>query len=140
MKEINFVDSNPTFENKVGNVFYNHGIMTLTNGSASYQNATQGGMFSECTLSFQNTHTIIEHEYNCHIKENEYGFTMNPTIMENSKTRAVKTFVSRSEWTPYVTTIGLYDENARLLAVGKMSRPIKKSHDYDTTFVVSFDT
>ena len=97
-------------------------------------------MLSDVTLSFQNTHTIIEHEYNCHIKEREYGFTMNPTIISESKFNTIENFVTGSEFSPYVTTIGLYDDNARLLAVGKLSRPIKKSNDYDTTFVVAFDT
>ena len=65
---------------------------------------------------------------------------MNPSIMDDKKLMTIKHYVTQSEWSPYITTIGLYDEYARLLAVGKLSRPIKKSHDYDTTFVVRFDT
>ena len=139
VQEVNFVNNNPTFENKVGNVFYHHGIITLTSPSAGYSTAINH-IFSECTMSFKNTHTIIEHEYNCHIKEREYGFTMNPTIMDDHKLNTIKTFTTQSTWAPYVTTIGLYDNSARLLAVGKLSRAIKKSPLYDTTFVVGFDT
>ena len=138
-QEVNFVNNNPTFENKVGNVFYHHGIITLTSPSTGYSTAINH-IFSECTMSFKNTHTIIEHEYNCHIKEREYGFTMNPTIMDDHKLNTIKTFTTQSTWAPYVTTIGLYDNSARLLAVGKLSRAIKKSPLYDTTFVVGFDT
>ena len=138
--EVTFLESNPGFENKVGNVFYNHGLLVLTSPSLEYTNTTQGDMFSECTLSFKNTHTIIEHEYNAHIKEREYGFTMNPTIVDDTKLGTIKSFVTGSEFSPYVTTIGLYDDHARLLAIGKLSRAIKKSSDYDTTYVVSFDT
>ena len=123
----------------VGNVFYNHGIMTFTAPISNYQSSANH-IFSECTLSFKNTHTIIEHEYACHIKEREYGFTMNPTIIDDQKQNTILPFVTGSEWSPYVTTIGLYDDNARLLAVGKLSRAIKKSNDYDTTFIVGFDT
>ena len=133
--ERTFVQSNPSFENKVGNVFYNHGLITITNEDGSY-----AGILKECTASLNNTHTVIEHEYNCHVKEREYGFTMNPTIVSQSKYGIVKSFTTGSEWSPYVTTIGLYDDNARLVAVGKLSRPIRKSNEYDTTFVVSFDT
>jgi hypothetical protein len=97
-------------------------------------------MFNECTLSFENTHTIFEHEYSCHIKEREFTTTMNPTIIDDLDTNDVKHFVTQSSWSPYVTTVGLYDNSARLLAVGKLSRPIKKSDEYDTTFVVRFDT
>jgi len=65
---------------------------------------------------------------------------MNPTIMDDHKLNTIKTFTTQSTWAPYVTTIGLYDNSARLLAVGKLSRAVKKSPLYDTTFVVGFDT
>ena len=91
-------------------------------------------------MSFKNTHTIIEQEYSCHIKEREFGFTMNPTLIDDKKLSTIRTFATGSEWSPYITTIGLYDSQARLLAVGKLSRPIAKSNHYDTTFVVSFDS
>jgi len=56
------------------------------------------------------------------------------------KEGTLKTFVTTSAWSPYVTTVGLYNDSAELLAIGKMSRPIKKSADYDTTYVVRYDT
>ena len=47
--------------------------------------------------------------------------------------------VKHSSWNPYVTQIGLYDEDDDLLAVGKVAQPIKLSKDLQTTFVVRFD-
>jgi hypothetical protein len=137
--EVSFAQSNPAFENKVGNVFYNHGLLTFTGNQVGYETAINH-IFSECTMSFKNTHTIIEQEYSCHIKEREFGFTMNPTLIDDKKLSTIRTFATGSEWSPYITTIGLYDSQARLLAVGKLSRPIAKSNHYDTTFVVSFDS
>ena len=127
------------YTNLVGNVFYNHGLVTLTSLSTNYSHSVQP-MFSECTMSFQNTHTIFEHEYACHIKERDYSYTMNPTIVSQSKTGILKAFTTSSAWSPYVTSIGLYDNFGQLVAIGKLSRPIKKSNDYDTSFIVSFDT
>ena len=49
-------------------------------------------------------------------------------------------FLTGSYFSPYVTTIGLYNENYQLLAVGKLSQPIPISLYVDTTFVVNFDT
>jgi hypothetical protein len=132
--------TNGLYSNHVGNVFYNHGIITITDPGSEYLTPAGLSMLSECTLSFKNTHTIFEHEYSCHIKEREYTSTMNPTIIEDDQTSEVKHFVTQSSWSPYVTTIGLYDNNARLLAVGKLSKPIKKSDEYDTTFIVRYDT
>jgi len=142
--EVTFANTNPSFENKVGNVFYNHGILTLTAPSdvgTSYHSSVEGNnIFSECIMKFRNTHTIIEQEYSCHVKEREYGFTMNPTLIDDHKLSTIHSFATGSEWSPYITTVGLYDSQARLLAVGKLSRPIAKSNHYDTTFVVSFDS
>mgnify|MGYP000563039432 CR=1 FL=1 len=138
-KEISYGQTtNGTFSNHVGNIFYNHGIIALTDTDAKYKNVRN--MLSECTLSFKNSHTIFEHEYSCHIKEREYTTTMNPSIIENDKTGEIKHFVTQSSWAPYITTIGLYDSQARLLAIGKLSKPIKKSDEYDTTFIVRYDT
>ena len=49
-------------------------------------------------------------------------------------------FATGSYFSPYVTTIGLYNENYQLVAVGKLSQPIPISLYVDTTFVVNFDT
>lgn len=48
-------------------------------------------------------------------------------------------FVTGSDFYPYVSTIGLYDDKNNLLVVGKLAHPIKLSDELDTTFVVRFD-
>ena len=133
------IDTSGT-DNKVGNVFYNHGIITLTGKSQRYRQGPRSSTFADCNLIFENSHQIVEQEYTCQIKEQEYGFTLNPTIIKPGKGNEIKDFVAGSEWSPYITTIGLYDRNARLLAIGKLAQPIKKSTKYDTTFVVRFDS
>ena len=47
--------------------------------------------------------------------------------------------VTGSEFKPYVTDIGLYNEDNELLAHGKLGKPIRLSDDIETTFVVRFD-
>lgn len=42
--------------------------------------------------------------------------------------------------TPYVTTIGLYDKNLNLLAIGKLANPVPRTKNVDQTFIVKFDT
>ena len=128
------------YSNKVGNVFYHHGIITLTGTSTRYMQGTNSSTFADCDIIFDNSHQIVEHEYTCNVKEQEFGFTLNPTIMKESKGRELKEFVSGDAWSPYVTTVGLYDKHARLLAIGKLAQPIKKSTKYDTTFIVRFDS
>ena len=48
-------------------------------------------------------------------------------------------FATHSEFAPYMTTIGLYNDNKELLAVSKLSRAIKKDPDLGYTFIVKFD-
>jgi hypothetical protein len=41
---------------------------------------------------------------------------------------------------PYVTTIGLYNQDNELMAVAKLSNPIQRTDYSVQTFVVKFDT
>ena len=52
----------------------------------------------------------------------------------------LKGITSQSFFSPYVTTIGLYNEAYELLAVAKLGQPIRMSDQTDTTFVVRWDT
>jgi hypothetical protein len=40
---------------------------------------------------------------------------------------------------PFITTIGLYDDNMNLLVVGKLPQPIKSEPDIPITFILRFD-
>jgi hypothetical protein len=42
--------------------------------------------------------------------------------------------------TPFITTIGLYDDNCDLVAVAKLPQPIKSEPDFPVNFIVRFDT
>jgi hypothetical protein len=42
--------------------------------------------------------------------------------------------------TPFITTIGLYDDNNDLVAVAKLPKPIKSELDIPINFIVRFDT
>ena len=47
---------------------------------------------------------------------------------------------THSEFAPYVTNIGLYNDRDELVAIGKPAAPIKNERDLAITFVVRFDT
>ena len=49
-------------------------------------------------------------------------------------------FTTSSNFSTYVTTIGLYDENGDCLVLGKLGQPIRMSDETDTTFVLRWDT
>ena len=47
---------------------------------------------------------------------------------------------THSDFATYVTTIGLYNDERELLAIGKVAKPIKNEKELALTFVVRFDT
>ena len=54
-------------------------------------------------------------------------------------TQHYENFVTHSDFRPYITTIGLYNDAGELLVVGRTSRPIKNDDKMDMSFVVRFD-
>ena len=54
-------------------------------------------------------------------------------------TGSLKDFATGSDFSPYITTIGLYDDTNDLLALGRLSKPIKNDKELDITFVLRFD-
>ncbi len=126
--------------NIVGNIFYDYGLAVITDPRPKYQD----NLFNEedeWYINFKNTFTIWESEYYCHIKSSEYDVSMNPTLRKNNSVTdaRLKGFASSSDFAPYFTTIGLYNDNYELMAVAKTPSPVKKPKNMDTTIVVRFD-
>lgn len=117
----------------VGNLIYSHGLAAITN--ASYQN------FSTCSfnLSFTSNLTIYQSQVRCHVNENEFNMTQNPSATSGSF-GDFNANVTGSDFHPYVTTIGLYSAANELLAIGKLSQPFPMPSNTDVTFVVKWDS
>ena len=88
------------------------------------------------------THTIWEKEISCTVGAGEFNRTNNPTIQQyNPITNRYefKSFTTGSDFKPYVTSVGLYDEYGQLLVVAKLGFPIKLPNNVDTTFIIRYD-
>jgi hypothetical protein len=85
------------------------------------------------------------------MRENEFNFSQNPSLSSGSTSisssmgifftpgQYLTNNVTGSYFSPYVTTVGLYDENQNLLAVGKLSQPLPVSPTTDTTILINLD-
>lgn len=124
------LDSNYDGEPKYDGYYYYDG-----GGTYIYENK-----LLYTTMSFTSSFTLYEHQYTCNVRQNEYNFTLNPSTISASTSGALYDFATGSYFNPYVTTVGLYDNDQNLLAVGKMSIPVKIPHNSDITFIVNFDT
>jgi hypothetical protein len=144
---------------KFGDVVYEHGMIILTNdgapGLSGYGFGTYGSVLydyndvsfiksfitsSNVTCSFKSTVTIYESQYKCTLRENEFNFSQNPTIVSGSTNSGIiYDFATGSYFSPYVTTVGLYNNNYELIAVGKLAQPLPTSAVTDTTILVNLD-
>ena len=129
--------------NVVGQIFYSHGIATFTTGafaSIGSQIDQDNLYINNIKISYLSSVRIYENQYKCRILENEYGYSQNPSILSGSFDDVYYNFATGSEFTPYVTTVGLYNEVNELIVVGKLSMPVPVSQFVDTTIIVNFDT
>ena len=149
----NLIDS---ASNHKGNVFYDRGLIVLTEGIT---NTTTINTFD---LSYRSTMTIYENEVFLSVNENEFNVSQNPSAYDGTNKIKLKTIQSTIEPTkfggfgeydysssvdptgsylaPFITTIGLYDNELNMVAVCKLPKPIKSLPDYPLNFIVRFDT
>jgi len=121
----------------IGNIFYPHGLITIT--SASSDVITNFITSSNVTCSFSSSYKIFETQYKCTIRENEFNLSLNPSTISGSTEGTPYAFVNESYFSPYITTIGLYDEAQNLLAIGKLAQPLPSSPTTDTTILINLD-
>lgn len=75
--------------------------------------------------------------YHCRVQSGDFNYSTNPTYLNKSKI-VVKDSASENP-VSYITGVGLYSENGELLAVAKLSTPIKNTVDTDFTIKVRLD-
>ena len=80
-------------------------------------------------LSFTNEHTVYENYITAKIKENEFNLSYNPSLLQTSSNAysEVKNFATGSDFQPYASTLGLYNDNNELMATAKLPRPYNKN-------------
>lgn len=141
----------------IGKVFYDKGVILVQPTSS----ITGGGLTKNgiCIVSgtnvqvnFTSSITLHEHSIRVRLNPTDFNFSLyNPSIDRSFSTGSSKTplqsMTSRSMepsnttyLAPYVTTIGLFNPNNELVAIGKVSNPIQRTFDSIQTFVVKFDT
>jgi len=88
-------------------------------------------------IDFNNTIELNSAIYFCRVNHNEYNYSANPTYISGSKI-VVKNNVSDLP-VSYITSVGLYSPDNELLAVAKLSEPIRKDPNTELTLRVRLD-
>ena len=89
-------------------------------------------------IEFKSEYIIYEKEIKCLVGENEFNYSQNPTLQTGSFGELKENFLN-NDFNPYVTTIGLYNNNNELLAVAKLGQPIRMSSNADIVFNIKLD-
>jgi len=158
-----------TTSKAVGHIYYQAGICALTgaifsNGAAggadeycefgtpaeflsSYKAVLTGAAIQDfassvrnrlVNLQFNNTTELNSTIYFCRANTGDYNYSANPTYLSASKI-LVKGDNPFAEPVSYMTTVGLYSSNNELLAVAKLSEPLKKTPSNELTLRVRLD-
>ena len=139
--EVTLLDSSINNSNRVGNVMYEHGITTITTPlnapKAFYHSSSAYDQFA-----FKGSQDVTEHMYVCNVMDGEYNSSFNNTlrVKQDPKSDTMQSYVTSSHFSPYVTTVGLYNDQGDLCAVAKLAQPVKNPSDYDTSYQIRFDT
>ena len=145
----------------VGLIYYQAGIAVLTasifNGRFGPRNNTSTATGSISTyfqtgsisgsadgfrnrlynVQFNNSTELNSSIYFCRANHNDFNYSSNPTYLSSSK--IVVKNLSTDAPVSYITTVGLYGADQSLLAVAKLSEPLKKSVDNELTVRVRLD-
>jgi hypothetical protein len=114
--------------------------------SWNIQNAFQSGSINQinqglrkriANLTFNNTTELNSTIHFCRINHNEFNYSSNPTYLQNSKIRVKNT--NSDAPVSYITTVGLYSPDNELLAVAKVSEPLKKDPTQEMILRVRLD-
>jgi hypothetical protein len=90
------------------------------------------------SASYQSVTELNSTVYFCRAFNNEFNYSSNPTYLTESQI-VVKEGDPMAQPASYITTVGLYDDNNQLLAVAKLSEPIKKTPDTELITRVRLD-
>ena len=120
--------------NVVGTVFDKQGIVVISSPDYRYHNIIN----SAYSASYKSTVTIHEMNVVTRMDSGDFNMSTNLSLTRDDDSTYLP-FVSSSSFSPYITTIGLYDSAGQLLAIGKLAQPIRKRNDVDMNFLIRID-
>lgn len=105
--------------------------------TSSISGSSNGLLHRIDNITFNNTTELNSRIYFCRANHNEFNYSSNPTYTSGSKVQVKN--VEKDEPISYITTVGLYSADNELLAVAKVSEPLKKTPSTELTLRVRTD-
>jgi hypothetical protein len=132
-----------------GLIYYQAGVAVIRGNGLIFNNAAEyTGSYSISGTAddvrahwidndFNNTTELNSTIYFCRASHNEFNYSTNPTYLSQSQIRVKQETTDNP--VSYVTTVGLYSADNELLAVAKLSEPLKKDPTNEITLRVRLD-
>ena len=116
-------------------VNYNTGSTVAYNNTNLLTSIINGAVTSSFTL--KSSETVSARYFFTRIKNGEYNYTTNPSIIDENGNLLYTTLVNNPQ--TYITTVGMYNDNNELLAVAKLSKPLIKDFTKEALIRVKLD-
>ena len=137
-------------DNYVGNIFYKQGIAVITETGSWSGSVDYSDLGTNYTVKLDSSNMITTHEYNVTINPNEYNLSTNYSLRSplsndsaplNLSTRFLKAEFTSSDFSPYITSIKLYQDGVydEPVIEAALPKPIRKSKKIATTFKIKLD-
>ena len=137
-------------DNYVGNIFYNQGIVVITETGSWSGSVDYSDLGTNYNIDLDSSNTITTHEYNVTVNPTEFNLSTNYSLrapLSNDReplklsTPYLKSEFTSSDFSPYITSVKLYQEGVYDEPVMEASfpRPIRKSNKISTTFKIKLD-
>jgi hypothetical protein len=82
--------------------------------------------------------TISSTHYFVRLRNRDYNYSNNPTF-RNPDDNTLRWTEFRTDPKVFITTVGLYNDTNELLAVAKLSKPVRKSYSEEVLLRVRLD-
>ncbi len=96
-----------------------------------------GITYSEGILTAQSEEVITSNYVFVRARNAEFNYSQNPTFVDTNGGVRFTDFISSPQ--TFVTTVGLYNDNGDLLAVAKLSKPLKKDFTKEALIRIKLD-
>lgn len=114
------------------------GVTVTTATAAKNALSFYGAIKSGSYFAARTEERVTSNHYFVRVTNQQFNFSNNPTFITGSN-GIFRWSAMRRNPQVYITTVGLYDDNNRLLAVAKLSRPLLKSFNREALIKVKID-
>ena len=102
-----------------------------------YNSIVLGNNGASGSFTLKSSETISARYFFTRIKNSEYNYTSNPSIIDSNGNLLYTTLINNPQ--TYITTVGMYNDNNELLAVAKLSKPLVKDFTKEALIRVKLD-